>query len=281
MKSNLFLFTILRFAEEAGQIAMSHIHKSSPTLKRDSSVVTLADKKISRLAKNYFKKFLQTPGHVLLDEEDENKEKLLDNTALARAKYIWAVDPIDGTRIYANAMPAFGISVGLLKDLKPWLGVVYFPFLNELFYCDGKDSYFVKNAFQKNSKKTRIKPIDQTINSHSIFFLTDSFFKFFEWKSNDCHVIIPACAVVDLCWPTIGRGCGTLLRSYLWDFAGSWPIVLSAGLNLRSVSSGKVLTHVDEAFFSKTENPWRIKDHYIVSSEKNFPILQAKLKTLP
>ena len=66
------------------------------------------------------------------------------------------MDPIDGTRLYANRMPTFGISLGLLKDLKPWLGVVYFPVLKELFYCDGKEAYFVQNAFSPNQRRIKI-----------------------------------------------------------------------------------------------------------------------------
>ena len=71
---------------------------------------------------------------------------------------IWAVDPIDGTRLYANRMPLFGISIGLIKDLKPWLGAVYFPMLKELFYCDGTEAYFVQDAFGAQELKTRIVP---------------------------------------------------------------------------------------------------------------------------
>ena len=82
----------------------------------------------------------------------------LDQKRLDQTSFIWALDPIDGTRLYANRMPLFGISIGLIKDLKPWLGVVYFPMLKELFYCDGTEAYFVQDAFGPQETKTRIVP---------------------------------------------------------------------------------------------------------------------------
>ena len=146
ISSDIYLERMLSFAREAGGIAMELIAKSDPGLKKDRSIITLADKAISRLARTKLDDFLQDPNHILIDEEDpgsiEYGPKRLD-----RSSFIWAVDPIDGTRLYANGIPLFGISVGLIKDLKPWLGVVYFPMLKELFYCDGSTSFFIAGCF--------------------------------------------------------------------------------------------------------------------------------------
>lgn len=275
--SNEYLEKMKEVCFKAGQIALQHRDNSSPSFKTDQSIVTKADKEISGLTQELLKGFLSRPGHILIDEEDENRLRCLDQGFLDKSPYIFAIDPVDGTRIYANGMPNFGISIGLLKEQKPWLGAVYFPVLGELFYCDGIESYFVKNAFQESETKTRIKPIDQQISKQTLFFLTDSFFNRFDWDFKECHILIPACAVVDLCWPAIGRGCGSIMKSYLWDFAGSWPIVLSAGLNLRSWETGKALERIEADLFSKEKTPWKLKDHYILSSERNFPILRDKI----
>ena len=279
--SNEYLEIMKQLANEGGQITLRYRHDSSPAFKADQSIITRSDKEISALAHRLLKKFLSRPGHILIDEEDELRQRYLDQNVLDQSPYIFTIDPVDGTRIYANGMPNFGISIGLLKEGRPWLGVVYFPVLGELYYCDGQESYFVKNAFELNEVKTIIKPVDQLINKHTLFLLMDSFFKHFDWDFKDCHIIIPACAVVDMCWPAVGRGCGSFLRSYLWDFAGSWPIVLSAGLNLRSWESGKVMEKISEDLFFTDKNPWKLKDHYILSSERNFPVLRGKIKLKP
>jgi fructose-1,6-bisphosphatase/inositol monophosphatase family enzyme len=274
---DIYLERMLSIAREAGGIAMDLIGHSDPGLKKDHSVITLADKAISKLTRAKLSDFLKTPGHILIDEEDPGILEYLDQKRLDQSPFIWAVDPIDGTRLYANRIPLFGISIGLIKDLKPWLGVVYFPMLKELFYCDGTESYFVQDAFGPQEKKTRIVPLDEELSARSLFFCNDTFFDKFFWNSKDFHIMIHACAVVNLCWPTIGRGIGCFLRCHLWDFAGSWPIIRRAGIDLRRVSDGKVLDRVEADLFTREPLSWHMKEYYLISSERNFHQISSKI----
>jgi myo-inositol-1(or 4)-monophosphatase len=268
---------MLSIVREAGGIALDLIEHSDPGLKKDHSIITLADKAISRLTREKLSDFLQNPDHILIDEEDPGILEYLDQERLDRSSYIWALDPIDGTRLYANRMPLFGISLGLIKDLKPWLGVVYFPMLNELYYCDGAGSYFVQDAFGPRERKARIVPLDEELSARSIFFCNDTFFDKFFWNSKDFHIMINACAVVNLCWPVIGRGIGCFLRCHLWDFAGSWPIIRQAGFDLRRVSDGKILDRVEADLFTREPLSWHMKEYYLVSSERNFKQILSKI----
>ena len=279
--TKIFLQRMLKIAKKGGKIALELLDDSAPAFKPDRSVVTKADLAISALTRRELKDLLAAQEHLLIDEEDQKNREYFNQNFLESKKYVWVIDPIDGTRSFANRLPTFGISIGLLKDLKPWLGVVYFPMLNELFYCDGHNSYFVKNAFSQEEIRTKIKPIDQQITTQSIFFATDSYLKYFEWDFSFCTVMLCSCAVVDLCWPTIGRGCGEFFRSNLWDFAGSWPIVHSAGLQMRNFRTGKVLDRVDTSVFvGEDERVWKLKDYHIVSSARNFPIIKERIKPL-
>jgi len=123
---DIYLERMLSIVQEAGGIALDLIQHSDPGLKKDHSIITLADKAISTLVRERLHDFLQDPQHILIDEEDGGSAEYLDQERLDRTSFIWALDPIDGTRLYANRMPLFGVSIGLIKDLKPWLGVVYF-----------------------------------------------------------------------------------------------------------------------------------------------------------
>lgn len=169
--SGIYLERMLAFVREAGGIAMEFMDKSKPSLKKDRSIITAADKAISQLARSRLSDFLADPQHLLVDEEDPASVEYMDQKRLDQTPYIWAVDPIDGTRLYANGMPMFGISIGLIKDLKPWLGVVYFPMLHELFFCDGTEAYFIQNAFLPGEKKRMIVPINEEISARSLFFV--------------------------------------------------------------------------------------------------------------
>ena len=46
---------------------------------------------------------------------------------------VWIIDPLDGTVNYANGIPVFCVSVGLVVGGRPVLGVIYDPVRDELF----------------------------------------------------------------------------------------------------------------------------------------------------
>ncbi len=54
----------------------------------------------------------------------------------------WLVDPLDGTINYANGVPFFSVSIGLVIDGRAALGVVYDPARDELYHAvDGGGTY--------------------------------------------------------------------------------------------------------------------------------------------
>ena len=53
---------------------------------------------------------------------------------LARSR-VWIVDPIDGTTSFIAELPDFAISVGLVEDGVPTVGVVYNPARDEMYYA--------------------------------------------------------------------------------------------------------------------------------------------------
>jgi len=269
---------MLAFVKDAGEIALKSINKNTSEIKPDGSVLTEADKRISALAHARLEPFLKTGEHLLIEEEDPRKVEYLNEKALRNKPFLWAVDPIDATRAYANRMPHFGVSIGLIRDLQPWLGVVYFPFLHELFTCDGKEAFFIQNAFSQDEVRTRIVPIDEEITNRSVFIATDGILTHFDWQSTDCRVMVFAAAVCEFCWPAIGRGCGSLSKVNLWDMAGAWPIFRKAGLEMRAFQSGQTLERISvDLFHTQGAAAWRFKDYYVLSSARNFPVLRSKL----
>lgn len=267
---------MMNIMREGGVIARDLIKDCSPTLKPDNSVVTKADLEISALVTQKLQRLTNTSEHILIDEEDPNSGRFQNEKTLQSTPYIWALDPIDGTRNYANQLPLYGISLGLIRHGKPWMGCVYLPSLNQLFGCDGEDAFCIDQVFTPEEKKTDIHLEDMEIDHVKIFLSSDPFHRHFEWKSKDCQIIIPSCAVIDLCWPAIGRACGALLKANLWDFAGSWAIFESAGLKLRHLQTGEVLNQLDLDMF-ETQRPWKMKDYYLLSSERNYATLQSRL----
>ncbi len=62
----------------------------------------------------------EAPGVAVLAEERGG----------LRAQTMWAVDPLDGTTNFTRGFPTVGVSVALLENGRPSVGVVLAPFLN-------------------------------------------------------------------------------------------------------------------------------------------------------
>jgi len=74
------------------------------------------------------------PGSSVIGEEDAN--------TFAANEYTWVIDPIDGTSNFIRGLGLSAISVGLLKNAKPYIGVIYFPYRNEMFWAQkGKGAF--------------------------------------------------------------------------------------------------------------------------------------------
>lgn len=91
---------------------------------RPGDLLTEADKAseaaVLRVIQRHF------PSHAILAEESG---ALGDPSNPFR----WAIDPLDGTTNYAHQYPFFSVSIGLLIDGVPSVGVVFDPFHDELF----------------------------------------------------------------------------------------------------------------------------------------------------
>jgi len=72
---------------------------------------------------------------------------------------LWVIDPIDGTRNFANGLPYFSISIALFVEDEVKVGVVYAPCYNDELY------HAVKNeGAYLNSSEIVMRSPDQSLN---------------------------------------------------------------------------------------------------------------------
>ncbi|MGV0024543.1 inositol monophosphatase family protein [Phormidesmis priestleyi] len=91
---------------------------------RPGDLVTEADKAAEKAILEVLHRHV--PDHPILAEESGKLEGLAGD-------YLWAIDPLDGTTNYAHQYPFVAVSIGLLIDGVPQVGVVYDPIRQELF----------------------------------------------------------------------------------------------------------------------------------------------------
>ena len=114
---------------EAGAIARRYFRQVEPEWKGHSNPVTVADREIEQ----HFVRHIRAayPEHGILGEEYGAQD--LDRT------HIWAIDPIDGTRMYVEGLPSWSISLALLEDRVPVFGMIHIPLYDDWIYTDGDD----------------------------------------------------------------------------------------------------------------------------------------------
>lgn len=58
------------------------------------------------------------------------------------SRYVWVIDPIDGTRAFISGLPLWGTLVGLTDGGDAIAGMMAQPFTGELFFADGNEARF-------------------------------------------------------------------------------------------------------------------------------------------
>ena len=89
-----------------------------------ANFVTAYDKKVQEELQKKLLAIL--PEAVFVGEEEDVHASVADG-------YAFIVDPIDGTTNFIKDYHASAISVGLTKDGERYMGVVYNPYLDEMF----------------------------------------------------------------------------------------------------------------------------------------------------
>ena len=114
-------------AREAGRIQLSYFRGDDLAMKTNSNVsdvVTRADRESEELiVRSILERY---PTHAILGEEGGARGD-------AASEWRWVVDPLDGTTNYSQGLPVFCVSIALQYRGETVVGVVYAPYLRELF----------------------------------------------------------------------------------------------------------------------------------------------------
>ena len=115
--------------QHAEQELLSRFEQVDREFKRDGSIVTEADLAMQASLRRALAG--QWPGIPLLGEEMPAAEQasLLD----AADGPVWILDPLDGTSNFSAGIPFFSVSLALIRDGRPMLGLVYDPVRDECF----------------------------------------------------------------------------------------------------------------------------------------------------
>jgi len=126
MDDHALLALAVRLAEQAGAAILAvRARGFAVEQKDDHSPVTEADRAAEAIIVAGLRAATQLP--VIAEEE------VAAGRITVPAPAFWLVDPLDGTREFAGGKDEFVVNIGLVRDGRMALGVVFIPALSELF----------------------------------------------------------------------------------------------------------------------------------------------------
>lgn len=136
MNSNLNI--AINAAKEAGSLIMNY-YKADYEIQEKGyhNPVTTAD----HAADAYLKESLLVarPDYGWLSEETVDSPERLSK------KYVWVVDPLDGTKEFIEGVPNFVVSVALVENGFPIVGVLFNPVTKEIFIASKDEGAFLND----------------------------------------------------------------------------------------------------------------------------------------
>lgn len=126
MSEKLLEFAV-QLAKAAGGIQLAYFRGDRLSIETKSNVydvVTRADRESEELIAGMIAE--RYPDHAILGEEGGCRGN-------AASDWRWVVDPLDGTTNYSQGLPVFTVSIALQHRGETVVGVVYAPYLDELY----------------------------------------------------------------------------------------------------------------------------------------------------
>ena len=209
-------------AKESGKLLLENrkeLNKSLKSYKKDTKLI--ADLKAENLIKEIIKK---SKYPILAEESGKSVEELGDT--------FWVIDPLDGTANYNRGIPMCCVSIGLVKNMKPLLGVIY-DFNNDDIYVGNShtkistlnnDEIFVSDYKKKSDGVLATGlPVSSDYSDKSLKKIIDDMQS---WKK----IRMIGSAAMASCYVASGKAEMYKEKGvYLWDILAGAAIVESAG----------------------------------------------------
>lgn len=233
----MLISKISKIAKEAGEIMVNAKRPKIMEKAGHANFCTETDEKIQAFLIERLQEVL--PEASFLGEEDGQdvfSEKMSKG-------YCFVLDPIDGTSNFIYEYRPSVVSIGLLKDGKPHMAVVYNPYDDMLFTATAGQGTYLNGE--------RIMSSDVPLSDTLAVFGTAPYYTELQDKTFDiAKKLLKECvdlrrsgtAAWDMCCVAMGR-CGLYfeLRIQLWDYAAAALIATEAGCTVTDID-GKPLS---------------------------------------
>ena len=222
------LTSLLGTALEAMDIASSVVSSRDPgelTPKGDRDLTSEVDFAVERSIRDFLR--TRTPTIGILGEEE--------GMSIGSSEYMWVLDPVDGTVNYVRGLPLCGISLALVRDDQPIIGVIDLPFLGPRYSAALGTGAYRNGQRIYASKAHTIKDAVVAIGDYAVGDNADSknvlrIAITQELAATALRVRMVGSAAIDLAWLADGGLDASLTMSNNpWDMAAGVIIAREAG----------------------------------------------------
>ncbi len=214
---------------EAGRILKKGYYSEKEVdFKAKKDLVTKYDVAVENFLKERFSEEFKEFNIIA---EESNNENIEFNDSII-------IDPIDGTTNFVNQVPHTAISVGVYKNKKPYIAVVYNPILDELYEAEVDKGSFL------NGKKIEVSKEDdfqKALISTGFPYTSGTNKEDLDDVIKKINIILPKCqdirrlgsAALDLCYVAKGT-----YEAYYEMNLKAWDV--SAGILILTEAGGMV-----------------------------------------
>lgn len=248
--------TAVLCASEAGKVILKALKLREQPEQRnhaskisDADLVTETDVSVEKLIRSIIVE--RFPSHLFIGEEGVSG---VVDCRERNGKFVWIVDPIDGTTNFVHSFPVVAVSIGFAYGDETLMGVVYNPMSQEAWFgWRNCGSYFIKPSGEVSRMKTSgctslgsalistgfAVPLFRRITSHKhaqerLLNIVESNTRVLMSKSRDIRRI--GSAACDLCFVAMGRTDAFFEFGIKeWDVAAALLILEEAGGDVSTV----------------------------------------------
>ena len=210
-------------------------------MKGINNPVTVADKE----ADKYLYDFLmgEFPYDGWLSEETVDTQERLNKNR------VWIVDPLDGTKEFILGIPHFSVSIAMVYDGHPVVGVIYNPVTDEMFSCQKGKGVYLNGQKVNASQTTNLSNASITVSRSEV--------KRNEWEPyrNNFKSIHPIGSVAyKLALISSGNYdiFTTIAPKNEWDICAGNCLVSEAGGVLKTINNKKIIYNQKKTLVTDT-----------------------------
>lgn len=223
---------VIALGRKAGAMALEYFGRVRPERKKDSTLVTAADRAVEQLVRDCLHEL--TPDWQVLGEEAGLGGRE-DNGAAT-----WVIDPVDGTSAFATRLPIWCVSLGLIHRGRSVWGMVYCPMADELIHA-GLDGRVYRNG-------VRFEPEEpEPVDSESVLYVPSDVHRGFRIDFPGKVRSLGSAAYHGVLAGRSGTAGVLQGRVYLWDVAGILAINRSWGMRIAHLDGRAVTANCWEA----------------------------------